>query len=186
MNCPISQDIERVLVSEDEIQATVKRLAGEINAEYSKEGKNLLLLGILKGSIIVMSELMKHIDVPLTIDFMKVSSYGDGSVSCGVLNVIVDLKYESLNDFDILVVEDIVDSGNTLSYLLGYLRDRGAKSVKLCTLLDKPDRREKEVYIDFHGITIPNEFVVGFGLDYAEKYRNLPYIGVLKKEIYTK
>ena len=186
MNESITKDIERVLVTEDEIKNTVKRLAGEINAEYSKDEKNLLLLGILKGSVMVMSELMKYIEVPLTIDFMKVSSYGEGSVSYGVLNVLVDLNYDNLEDYDILVVEDIVDTGNTLSYLLSYLKDRGAKSVKLCTLLDKPDRREKEVHIDFHGIKIENEFVVGFGLDYAEKYRNLPYIGVLKKEIYTK
>ena len=182
----IENDIERILVSEEEITKTVKNLAGQINKEYSQDGKNLLLIGILKGSVMVMSELMKYITVPLSIDFMKVSSYGEGTESYGVLNVLVDLKYKSLQEFDILVVEDIVDTGNTLSYLLGYLKDRGAKSVKLCTLLDKPDRREKEVKIDFHGIRIENEFVVGFGLDYAEKYRNLPYIGVLKKEIYAK
>ncbi|MCQ2770808.1 MAG: hypoxanthine phosphoribosyltransferase [Clostridia bacterium] len=180
----MNNDIERVLLSEQDIDTIVTRLAKEIDRDYA--GKKLLMLGILKGSVVFMAELMKKITVPVQIDFMKVSSYGGGTSTSGRINILLDVLRADLSEYDILVVEDIVDSGKTLSYLTKYLANKGAKSVKTCTMLDKPSRREVEFDADYSGAIIPNEFVVGYGLDYDENYRALPYIGILKPEVYSK
>ncbi len=177
-------DIEKVLLSEEEIEKTVKTLAEKISADY--EGKKLLLLGILKGSVVFMGDLMKHLTIPTQIDFMRVSSYGHGTVSSGRVNIVLDLFRNDIGECDILVVEDIIDSGKTLSYLVQYLKNKGARSVKTCTMLDKPSRREVDFTPDYVGAKIPDEFVVGYGLDYNEDYRALPYIGILKREVYEK
>lgn len=182
----IRDDIERILVSEDEISEIVERISSNIDEYYRDRDSKLLLLGILKGSVVFMGDLMKHIKTPIEIDFMKVSSYAGGTKTSGSVNIILDLYRKDLNNTDILIVEDIIDSGRTLSHLVKYLELKGAKSVKTCTLLDKPDRREVELEPDWTGARIPNEFVVGYGLDYDEKYRELPFIGVLKPEVYSK
>ncbi len=179
----LKNDIKEILISEKEIENIVTNLAAQISRDY--EGKKLLLLCILKGSVVLMGDLMKHISIPVQIDFMKVSSYGSGTTS-GVLKVSLDLKRDDLDTTDILIIEDIIDSGKTLSSLTKYLIERGAKSVRACTLLDKPSRREVEYTPDYIGREIPDEFVVGYGLDYAEDYRALPFVGILKKEVYTK
>ena len=176
--------IERVLVSEKEIADTVSRLADEINKVYENSQKALLVICILKGSVVFFSDLIRKIKVPLAIDFMQVSSYGSNTVSCGNVNLRLDLQTKDLSEYNLLVIEDILDSGNTLSCILKYLSAKGAQDVKLCTLLDKPDRRKVPVDVDFSGVIIPDEFVVGYGLDYDENYRELPYIGVLKPEVY--
>jgi len=181
----IKDDIDHVLVSEAEIQDIVKRISAEIDAYYSDRDSRLLLLGILKGSVVFMGDLMKHISLPVEIDFMKVSSYGSSTTSGGSVNIILDLYRKDLPNTDILIVEDIIDSGKTLSYLVEYLLLKGAKSVHTCTLLDKPERREVDFEADWVGVTIPNEFVIGYGLDYDEKYRALPFVGVLKPEVYS-
>ena len=178
------KDVERILVSEQEIEEIVTRLGKQIDKDY--EGKNLLLLCILKGSVVFMGDLMKHITLPLEIDFMRVSSYGADTKTTGNVNIILDLVRKDINQCDILIVEDIIDSGRTLSYLKRYLEFKGARSVKACTLLDKPERREVELEADYVGKVVPDEFVVGYGLDYDEKYRALPYVGVLKREVYSK
>ena len=180
----LRKDIERVLVSEEEIDRIVARIASEIDRDYSRPDKRLVLLCILKGSIVFMGELMKKITVPVEIDCMKVSSYGSGTSSSGNVNIILDVVRRDIADCDFLIVEDIIDSGNTLSYLTGYLKLKGAKSVRTCTLLDKPSRRKVEFTPDYVGVEIPDEFVVGYGLDYDEKYRALPFVGVLKPEVY--
>ena len=180
------KDIEKVLVSEDEINSIVTRIAAEIDRDYKDSDRKLLLLCILKGSVVFMGELMKKITLPLEIDFMKVSSYGSGTTSTGRINIILDLHRGDLADVDIVIIEDIIDSGKTLSHLKKYLELKGAGSVKTCTLLDKPSRREVEFTPDYVGKEIPDEFVVGFGLDFDEKYRNLPYVGILKRETYEK
>ena len=180
------KDIEKVLVSEDEINSIVTRIAAEIDRDYKNSDRKLLLLCILKGSVVFMGELMKKITLPLEIDFMKVSSYGSGTTTTGRINIILDLHRGDLADVDIVIIEDIIDSGKTLSHLKKYLELKGAGSVKTCTLLDKPSRREVEFTPDYTGKEIPDEFVVGFGLDFDEKYRNLPYVGILKRETYEK
>ena len=179
-------DIERVLVSEKDIDEITTRLATEITRDYKDSSRDLVLVCILKGSLMFMTELMKKINLPLQIDFMKVSSYGAGSVSTGKLNVQLDLNKDDLKNTDLLIIEDIIDSGNTLSKLVAMLKEREVGSIKTCTLLDKPERRVVDFDPDYVGTVIPDEFVVGFGLDYAEKYRNLPYIGVLKPSVYNK
>lgn len=181
----IKDDIEKILISEDEIEEIVGRISANVDEYYRDRDSRLLLLGILKGSVVFMGELMKKITVPVEIDFMKVSSYGSGTSSSGSINIILDLYRKDLSNTDILIVEDIIDSGKTLSYLVDYLKLKGAKSVKTCTLLDKPDRREVDFNADWVGAVIPNEFVVGYGLDYDEKYRALPFVGVLKPEVYN-
>ena len=187
-NRNLNQDVESILVSETEIDTIVRRLAGEIDRDYGEGGPQaggkLLLLCILKGSVVFMGELMKRISLPVEIDFMKVSSYGSGSKTSGTVNIILDLHRKDISNLDILIVEDIIDSGRTLSYLVEYLRLKGARSVHTCTLLDKPDRREVAFSPDYVGRVIPDKFVVGYGLDYNEQYRALPYVGVLKPEIY--
>jgi hypoxanthine phosphoribosyltransferase len=179
-------NIERVLLSEKELQQAVVRIAGEIDAYYENSEKKLLLLCILKGSVIFMGDLMKCITRPVEIDFMKVSSYGSDTKSSGSIHIHLDLIRDDLPDTDVLVVEDIIDSGKTLSRLTEYLRLKGAHSVRTCTMLDKPSRREVNFTPDHVGFVIPDEFVIGYGLDYAEAYRALPYIGVLKPEVYKK
>ena len=179
------QDIESVLVSEEEINEICDRISMQITNDYKNSDKKLVLICILKGSLMFTTELMKRINIPLEIEFMKVSSYGSKTVSSGFINIHLDIKRDDMADLDFLIVEDIVDSGKTLSHLVRYLKERGAKSVKTCTLLDKPDRRTVDFTPDYCGKTIPDKFVVGFGLDYSEKYRNLPYVGVIKPEIYS-
>jgi hypoxanthine phosphoribosyltransferase len=179
------KDVEKILVSEEEIDKITTRIAAEIDRDYSDADKRLVLVCILKGSLMFMGDLMKKITVPVEIDCMKVSSYGAGTVSTGSVNIILDLLRPDLPECDILLIEDIIDSGTTLSYLTKYLTIKGAKSVRTCTLLDKPSRRRVDLIPDYKGLEIPDEFVIGYGLDYAEKYRALPYIGVLKPSIYS-
>ncbi len=178
------KDVERVLLSEEQVNAIVTRLAGELDRDYAGEDKKLLLLCILKGSVVFMGDLMKRITVPVEIDFMRVSSYGGDTQTSGNINILLDLVRKDIPSCDIVIVEDIIDSGRTLSYLKRYLEFRGAKSVKTCTLLDKPERREVDLQADYVGTVIPDEFVVGYGLDFDEKYRALPYVGVLKPSVY--
>ena len=177
----MNQDVKEILISSEEITEIVQRLSKQITEDYKDRPTKLLLLGILKGSVVFMGDLMKNIDLPVEIDFMRVSSYGSGSKT----NIILDLHRNDLDTVDILIVEDIVDSGRTLSYLKDYLLLKGANSVKTVTLLDKPDRREVDYTPDYTGKIIPDEFVVGYGLDYSERYRALPYVGILKPEVYS-
>lgn len=181
----LDNDIERVLLSEAEIEEISTKLASEIDRDYAASEGKLVLLGILKGSVVFMGDLMKKISLPVEIDFMKVSSYSNGTQSSGRVNIILDLNRKDLSECDIVIVEDIIDSGRTLSYLVEYLKLNGARSVRTCTLLDKPSRREVDFNADYVGAEIPNAFVVGYGLDYAEQYRTLPYVGILKPEIYA-
>ena len=178
-------DIEKVLVSEEEIDSITTRIAAEIDRDYSCSGCHLVLLCILKGSIVFMSDLMKKLTVPLEIDCMKVSSYGSGTSSTGNVTIHLDLQRPDIDKCDILIIEDIIDSGVTLSYLKKYLVGKGAKSVRTCTLLDKPSRRKVDFTPDYCGVEIPDEFVVGYGLDYDEKYRALPFVGVLHPSVYS-
>lgn len=169
--------IGQVLLTAEEIKGKVKELGEAITRDYM--GKNLLVVGILKGAVIFMSDLIREIKTPIDIDFMAVSSYGTSTQSSGVVRIMKDLE-RSIEEFHILIVEDIVDTGLTLKYLVENLRSRGPQSVKICTLLDKPGRRKVQVAPDYNGFSIPDEFVVGYGLDYNERFRHLPYIGVLK------
>ncbi len=182
----LDKDIEKVLVSAEEIEALTEEIAEQIDRDYHGSGRKLLLLGILKGSVVFMGELMKKMTLPVEIDFMKVSSYGAGTTTTGRIKIILDIHRTNLDETDIIIVEDIIDSGRTLSYLKEYLELGGAHSVRTCTMLDKPSRREVDFKPDYCGKTIPDEFVVGYGLDYAEQYRALPYVGVLKPEVYNK
>lgn len=177
------RDIQEVLFSEEAIRRRVGELGREISRDY--EGKELMLVSVLRGSYIFMADLSRNLDLTCTVDFMSVSSYGSGVSSTGQVQITKDLSSD-ISGKHILVVEDILDSGNTLSYLLKLLEQRKPASIRICTLLDKPERREKEVKCDYVGFTIPDAFVVGYGLDYAQYYRNLPYIGVLRPEIYSK
>ncbi len=167
----------KVLISEEEVDARIRELGEKISKEY--EGKQIHLICVLKGGVFFMCELAKRITVPVSMDFMCVGSYGDGTKSSGVVRLAKDLD-ESIENKEVLIVEDIIDSGNTLYYLMDVLRQRKPASLRLCTLLDKPDRRVKDVHVDWTGFEIPDKFVVGYGLDYAQKYRNLPYIGVVE------
>lgn len=168
-----------VLFSEEQVDKRIRELGEQISKDYA--GKEVHLIGILKGGTFFMCELAKRITVPVSLDFMCVSSYGASTESSGVVKIVKDLD-EPITDKDVIVVEDIVDTGNTLSYLLENLKKRGPKSLKLCTLLDKPDRRVKEVNVEYTGFEIPDAFVVGYGLDYAQKYRNLPYVGIVEPD----
>ena len=178
-------DIKNILVNEQELSTICDTLAAQITEDYKNSDKKLVLICILKGSLMFTTELMKRINLPLEVEFMKVSSYGSKTVSSGYINIHLDIKRDDMDDVDFIIVEDIVDSGKTLSHLVRYLKERGAASVKTCTLLDKPDRRAVDFTPDYCGRVIPDEFVVGFGLDYSEKYRNLPFVGVLKPEVYS-
>ena len=177
----LEKDIDHILFSEEQLKARVREIAGQIDRDFA--GKEPMLISVLRGSFIFMADLMRSITLPCTVDFMAVSSYGAGTTSSGQVKITKDLS-ESIEGRDIIVVEDILDSGNTLSYLLKILENRHPASIRLCTLLDKPDRRVKPVQVHYSGFTIPDAFVVGYGLDYAEKYRNLPYIGILKPRVY--
>lgn len=174
-------DVERVLISEEELAKRIQELGAQITDDY--EGKEILMIGVLRGAVLFMSDLARAIKIPVAIDFMAVSSYGAGTTSSGVVRILKDLD-ESVEDKHVLVVEDIIDSGLTLNYLLDNLKSRKPASLKICTLLNKPERRKVDVKIDYNGFTVPDYFVIGYGLDYAEKYRNLPFIGILKPEVY--
>ena len=176
------KDIEKCLLSKEEIAEKVAWLAQRVSADY--QGRELLVVGILKGAVVFLSDLIREITIPLSIDFMAVSSYGSSTESSGVVRILNDLD-SSIEGMDVLIVEDIVDTGLTLKYLVENLKNRKPASVKVCTLLEKPARREVKVDIDYNGFTIPDEFAVGYGLDYNNKYRNLPGIYVLKKEVYS-
>jgi len=174
-------DGQRILLSEEEISRKVKALGKQISEDYA--GKELLVIGILKGALIFMGDLVRQITVPVSLDFMAVSSYGTSTESSGAVRILKDIE-RSIEDKHVLIIEDIIDTGLTLNYLLENLRSRKPASVKVCTLLDKPERRKTQVVADYNGFEIPDEFVVGYGLDYAERYRNIPYIMVLKQEVY--
>ena len=180
----MSADIERVLLSEQDLKETVARIGKEICRDYKDSRNPLILVSVLKGSVVFMGDLMRAIDIPCFIDFMSVSSYGAGTTSSGVVKIIKDLDTNVIEGADLLLVEDILDSGKTLCYLKQLLQTRNPASVKICTLLDKPDRRTAPIQADYVGATIPDAFVVGYGLDYAERYRNLPYVGILKPSVY--
>ncbi|MBB5325830.1 hypoxanthine phosphoribosyltransferase [Anoxybacillus tepidamans] len=179
----MNEDIQKILVTQEQIQEKVKELGKLLTEEY--EGRFPLAVGVLKGAMLFMADLLKHIDTYLEMDFMDVSSYGNATVSSGEVKILKDLN-TSVEGRDILIVEDIIDSGLTLSYLVDLFRYRKAKSIKIVTLLDKPSGRKANIEANYVGFVVPDEFVVGYGLDYCEKYRNLPYIGVLKPEIYSK
>ena len=181
MEYKMENDIREILFTEEEIRQIVQDMGAKISRDY--EGKNLLMVSVLKGSVVFMADLMRAVTVPCRIDFMSVSSYGSGVKTSGVVKIIKDLDIP-LSGYDVLIVEDILDSGMTLSYLLEILKSRGPRSIRLCTLFDKPDRRKADVTADYNGAVVPDEFVVGYGLDYDEKYRNLPYLGILKPEVY--
>ncbi|MCI9264682.1 MAG: hypoxanthine phosphoribosyltransferase [Oscillospiraceae bacterium] len=176
-------DIDHILIGEEALQQRIAELGEQISKDYA--GKCPLLVSVLRGSFIFMADLTRHIQPFCQVDFMAVSSYGAGTVSSGQVNIVKDLT-DSIEGKDIIVIEDILDSGNTLSYLFQLLKARNPASLKLCTLLDKPSRRTKPIQADYVGFTVPDEFVVGYGLDYDELYRNLPYIGVLKPQVYQK
>ncbi len=177
-------DIKTVLVTEDQLKARVKELGAQISKDYA--GKDVLLVSILKGAVVFMADLMRAVDIHCEIDFMVVSSYGGANTSTtGLVKIIKDLDAD-LTGKEVLIVEDILDTGVTLSNLVPMLKMRNPNSVKICALLDKPDRRKADIHADYMGFQVPDEFVVGYGLDYDEKYRNLPYVGVLKPEVYSK
>jgi len=177
----VINDVERVLLSAEDLSNRIAEIGAQITEDYA--GKEILMIGVLRGAVIFMADLARTIKVPVAIDFMAVSSYGAAMNSSGVVRIMKDLD-ENIEGKHILVVEDIIDSGLTLNYLLDNLKSRKPASIKLCTLLNKPERRKVKVTIDYNGFDVPDYFVVGYGLDYAEKYRNLPFIGILKPEVY--
>jgi hypoxanthine phosphoribosyltransferase len=179
----MKQDIQEILFSEEVLTKRIKELAGEINKDY--EGKDLVVVGILKGSVIFAAELIKNISIPCEIDFMAVSSYGSSTETSGVVRILKDLD-NNIEGKDILVVEDIVDTGVTLTYLLKYLQARKANSIEIISLLNKQARRTSDLEVKYIGFEVPDGFIVGYGIDYAEKYRNIPFIGILKPEVYEK
>ena len=178
-----NRDVSRILITEEELRAKVAEMGRRISEDY--RGKRFMMVGVLKGSVVFMADLLREITIPVEMDFMAVSSYGAGVKTSGVVKILKDLD-RLIEGYHILVVEDILDSGMTLSYLTELLRDRGPASVRIATLLDKPERRQVEIRPDYVGFSIPDEFVVGYGLDYAEHYRNLPYVGVLSPSVYEK
>ncbi|MBM7716679.1 hypoxanthine phosphoribosyltransferase [Bacillus thermophilus] len=177
----MKNDIEKILITEEEIEAKIKEIASQLTKEY--DGRFPLAIGVLKGAMPFMADLLKRVDTYLEMDFMDVSSYGRSTTSSGEVKILKDLN-TPVEGRDILIIEDIIDSGLTLSYLVELFRYRKANSIKIVTLLDKPSGRRADIHADYVGFVVPNSFVVGYGLDYAEKYRNLPYIGVLKREVY--
>ena len=183
MQSVMDRDIDHILVSEEQLKTRVAELGTQISKDYA--GKNLLLVSILKGSVVFMADLMRAVDTPARIDFMSVSSYGSGTKTSGVVKIVKDLDM-NLEGYDLLLVEDILDSGKTLFYLREILQKRNPASIRIATLLNKPARREADIVPDYSCFEVPDEFVVGYGLDYAEKYRNLPYIGILKPCVYEK
>ena len=181
MSNNMMDDLEKILFSETEVANRIKELGEAITQDYT--GKEILMIGVLRGAVIFMADLARAIKLPVAIDFMAVSSYGSTTSSSGVVRILKDLD-EDVENKHVLIVEDIIDSGLTLNYLMENLWSRKPASIKICTLLNKPDRRKVEVPIAYNGFTIPDYFVVGYGLDFAEKYRNFPFIGVLKPEMY--
>lgn len=179
----LEQDVDQILITEQQLEERIKEMGRQIAEDY--QGEPLTIVGILKGAVIFFADLARAIDLPLQMDFMSVSSYGSGTTSSGVVKIIKDLDAD-VTGRHILLVEDIIDTGITLAYLKEYLSNRGAQSVKICTLLDKPTRREKAVHVDYKGFTMPDEFLIGYGVDYAENYRNLPYVASLKRSVYEK
>ena len=179
----MSDSIKEVLYTEEQLQARVKELGAQITKDYAGKDK-ILLVSVLRGSYIFMADLSRAIDLPCLIDFMVVSSYGAGTSSSGQVEIKKDIS-SSIEDYHVIIVEDILDSGNTLYNLLDVLKLRKAASIRICTLLDKPERRAKPIQADYTGFVVPDAFVVGYGLDYNQQYRNLPYIGVLKEEVYS-
>lgn len=177
----MKNDVSKVLITKEQIAEKVKEIGEQISKDY--KGKRLLVIGVLKGANVFLSDLIRTVDVPLEIDFMAVSSYGNSTKSSGVVRILKDLDHE-VEEKELLIVEDIIDTGLTLSYLIKNLKSRGAKSVKVCTLLDKPERRKVDVELEYKGFDIPDEFIVGYGIDFGEKYRNLPEICILKQEAY--
>lgn len=175
------QDIKEILLDEETLKAKIKELGSIISKDY--KGRDLVLIGVLKGSVMFMADLMKEITIPCSMDFMAVSSYGNSTSSSGVVRILKDLDFE-IEGKDVLVIEDIIDSGVTLKYLIEYLKARKANSLEIACLLNKPERRKVDMYVKYIGFDVPDEFLIGYGLDYAEKYRNLPFIGILKEEIY--
>ena len=178
----LRDDVASVLISEEEIRTRVADLGRRISEDY--EGKELTLVSVLKGSLPFMADLMRAITIPVAIDLMEVSSYGTATESSGLVRILKDLS-SSIDGRDVLIVEDIIDTGLTLNYLVRYLRGKNPRSLRICTLVDKPARRLVDIPIDYRGFEIPDQFVIGYGLDYGEYYRNLPFIGVLKPEVYT-
>ncbi|MDU4961248.1 MAG: hypoxanthine phosphoribosyltransferase [Sporomusaceae bacterium] len=174
-------DIKEILIDKDQLAERVRELGEEISADYA--GKEILMIGVLRGAVVFMADLARAISLPVALDFMAVSSYGASTSSSGIVRILKDLD-EDLAGKHVLIVEDIIDSGLTLNYLVDNLKSRQPASVRLCTLLNKPSRRKAPVHVDYNGFTIPDYFVVGYGLDFAEKYRNLPFIGILKPEAY--
>jgi hypoxanthine phosphoribosyltransferase len=172
-------EIVKTLVSEDEVKRIVERLGAEITVHYGELERELMVIGLLRGSFIFMADLVRQIKIPLVVDFLTLSSYGDGTISSGDVKVVMDLD-SSIEDRDVLLVEDIVDTGRTFSKVIRMMRNRNPRSLKVCTFLNKPETRLVDIDIDFCGVDIPNEFAVGYGLDYAQGYRHLPYVGVLK------
>mgnify|MGYP003291925875 CR=1 FL=1 len=177
----MADDVAEVLLTEEQIHEIVDKLGKKISEDY--KGKNLVLVSVLKGSVVFMADLMRSIDIHCSIDFMVVSSYGSGAESSGVVKIIKDLDTD-LAGMDLLIVEDILDTGRTLASLIQILKMRNPSSVKICTFLDKPERRLADISADYVGVSVPDEFVIGYGLDYDERYRNLPYLGVLKRSVY--
>jgi hypoxanthine phosphoribosyltransferase len=177
----IDPDVEEVLLSGEEVQARVAELGAQLAADYA--GRDPVLVSVLKGSIIFLADLVRAMPIPLSIDLMEVSSYGASTESSGQVRILKDLS-TSITGRDVIVVEDIIDTGLTLNYLLRYLADKGPATIRICCLLDKPARRLAQIEIDYRGFTIPDRFVIGYGLDYGERYRNLPYIGVLRPSVY--
>ncbi|GFP77946.1 hypoxanthine phosphoribosyltransferase [Clostridium fungisolvens] len=177
------EDIKEILFSEDTIISKVKEIAADLSDDY--KGKELLVVGVLKGSVIFTSELLKYISIPCELDFIAVSSYGNSSQTSGVVRILKDLDNDVAGK-DVIIVEDIVDTGLTLSYLLKYFEDRNANSIEIVSLLNKPVRRKTDINVKYYGFEVPDEFIVGYGIDYAEKYRNLPFIASLKEEVYNK
>ena len=177
----LHRDIESVLLTEEQIQRRIAELGAQISADYA--GKELHLIGVLRGAVMFLADLMRNLTIPCSCDFIAIASYGMDTKSSGVVRILKDLD-DSIQGKHVLIVEDIVDTGLTLNYILNLIRSRNPASVRVCALLDKPERRIVPVEIHYLGFTIPNRFVVGYGLDYAQKYRNLPYIGVLRPEIY--
>ena len=178
----LGDELEKVLITEDEIQRRLAEMAGEIDTDY--EGRDLLLVGVLKGAVMVMADLARALHSPVEMDWMAVSSYGSGTKSSGVVRILKDLD-KDITGRNVLIVEDIIDSGLTLSWLMSNLGSRGPASVKVCTLLRKPDAAQVDVPVRYVGFDIPNEFVIGYGLDYAERYRNLPFVGTLAPHVYS-
>ena len=178
----LRDDVGKILISEQQVQARVTELAQEINATYTDEDCPLLVC-VLKGAFIFLADLVRHLEMRHEVDFMEISSYGKGTVSTGVVRILLDLA-QNIEGRNVLIVEDIIDSGRTLDYIIRNLQTRGPASIRICTLLSKPARRELDIPLDYVGFEVPDEFVAGYGLDFAEEYRNLPFVGVLKEEIY--